>query len=55
MYFLAACHLCGATIRVPDEYNQVDRAKLWASNWEDQHIKEVGHAVTQEEGSEAKA
>lgn len=54
MHFTAACHLCGAVTRVPDEYNQVDVAKVWASNWEDQHISEEHEDVApaQEEGSE---
>lgn len=41
MYFIAQCHLCPNNVRVPNEYNQVDDAKRWASAWEDQHIEAV--------------
>ena len=53
MHWKAACHLCGKTIRVPDEFSQVDAAKVWASNWEDQHIDEEHKDATAEQtGSE---
>lgn len=54
MYFIAQCHLCPANVRVPEKYNQVDIAKVWASNWEDEHISEEhkDYASTEQTESE---
>jgi len=54
MHFTAVCHKCGKATRVPEQFSQVDAAKIWASNWEDQHIdEEHSNATAEQESSEA--
>lgn len=43
MNWIAQCHLCPISTRVPKEYQLKDQALAWASRWEDEHIREAHH------------